>query len=122
MKNNVIGVHQPSLVQYVLCYVIWIIVAVSTIWLLIQAQFNMMMPLRLSGIDYRMISVINDASLILMGIIALAVIIILEYYLRIGVEKGKFWPRVARAITTEAILLAIVYIAAPVLLKVLLVV
>jgi hypothetical protein len=58
----------------------------------------------------------------LMGIIALAVIIILEYYLRIGVEKGKFWPRVARAITTEAILLAIVYIAAPVLLKVLLVV
>ncbi len=118
MNNTVTGIHKHSFLEYLLCYVIWLIVAGTTIWLILQAQINMMLPLRLSGIDARMITFINDASLILVGVIALVVIILLEHYLRVGVDKGQFWPRVARAITIEAIMMGVVYIGAPVLLKI----
>ena len=120
MNNNIVGTQKHRALEYVLCYVIWIIVAGATIWLLIQAQINMMLPIRLSGAIPAMVTFINDGSLILIGIVALVVIILQEHYLRVGVEKARFWPRVARAITLEAILLAVVYIGAPILLKVLL--
>jgi len=120
MNNNIVGMQKHRTVEYILCYVIWIVLAGTSIWLLIQGQIYMMGPIRLSSAVPAMVTFINDGSLILIGIVALVVIILLEHYLRVGVEKAKFWPRVARAITLEAILLAIVYIGAPLLIKVLL--
>ena len=58
------------------------------IWLLVQGQINLIMPFRLSGIDYRMVSVINNTSWIILGFIALVLIIVLEHYLRTGLEKA----------------------------------
>lgn len=120
MSNNIAGMQKHRALEYILCYVIWILMAGTSIWLLIDAQSNMMLFVRMSASNPAMVTVINDTSLIVLGFAALAFIILLEHYLRIGVEKGKFWPRLARAIMLEAIILAVAYIGAPILLRVLL--
>jgi hypothetical protein len=106
--------------EYILCYIFWILLAGSTIWLLIDAQSNLMLPVRLNVENPSVVTIINYTSLVLIGFTALFFIILLEHYLRIGVDKGKFWPRLARAIILEAIIVAIAYIAAPLLVRVLL--
>lgn len=121
MSDIPASLKRPNIWRYALCYIIWFALAGSMIWLLVQGQINLIMPFRLSGIDYRMVSVINNTSWIILGFIALVLIIVLEHYLRTGLEKGRFWSRVARSIIVEAIVLAVVYIGAPLLLKVLLV-
>ena len=120
MKNLPPGLNQPSFVQYIVCYVVWFCLAVMTIWLLLQVQTNLMIPLRLSGMDYRQVTVINDVTLILMGFAALIVIILLEHLLRTSLRTRRFWTRVARTIVIEAIVLGISYAVIYLLPKVLL--
>ena len=120
MSDLPVSLKRPSIWQYALCYIVWFAVVGSMIWLLVQGQYNLITPIRLSGIDYRVVSVINNTSWILIGLTTLILIVVLEYILRTGLEKGRFWSRVARSIIVEAIVLAVVYIGAPLLLKVLL--
>ncbi len=121
MSDLPVSLKRPSIWQYALCYIVWFAVVGSMIWLLVQGQYNLITPIRLSGIDYRVVSVINNTSWILIGLTTLILIVVLEYVLRTGLEKGRFWSHVARSIIVEAIVLAVVYIGAPLLLKVLLI-
>jgi hypothetical protein len=109
MKNSVYGIKTPSFLQYVLCYALWIVMAAGTVYLLLQVQINLITPIRLTSIDYRMVSVINLFTIFITGVIGLVTIILLEHFLRTRLGTRKFWPTVARTVVIEAIILAVSY-------------
>ena len=111
MKNPA-GIIQPSPMQYVLCYAIWIVLSVGTIWLGQQVRVNLIQyPLPFSGINYWVVGAINQASFFISGLITLVAILVMEHYMRRGVEKGKFWPRVLRIVIILAVVLGLSYAA-----------
>jgi hypothetical protein len=110
MSKRTDVLYQPSILQYIACYIIWIILAVGTIFLILQVRSNLMTPVVMLPIDPRTVIVINDVSTIIFGFIALVSIIIMEYILRTGLVKRNFWPRVARVIIILAVVLGLSYV------------
>jgi hypothetical protein len=118
MKDTNALMKQPSLIQYVICYVVWVILAVATVWIGLQIRVNLIqMPLPFSGLDSRVVRVIEDATLIITGFILLVTMILLEHGLRTGLTNGRFWRRVASSIIALAILLGVSYGANILLMK-----
>ncbi|MCS7061163.1 MAG: hypothetical protein RMN25_08335 [Anaerolineae bacterium] len=118
MKNSA-GIYRPSPWRYVLCYTVWIILAGITIWLGQQVRVNLIQhPLPFSGINYWVVGAINQVSFFVSGLLTLIGILVMEHYLRRGIEKQKFWPRVARVIVILAVLLGASYVANRIMLSI----
>jgi hypothetical protein len=117
VKKNT-QLYQPGVLQYIVCYAVWICLAVAAIWLAVQVKFNLLdQPLPFSGLDYRVVRVITDASTIIMGFITLVIIILMEHFLRLALTKSRFWPVAIRIVIIEAIVLALSYAGNLLLLK-----
>lgn len=115
-KNN--PMYQPGVLQYIVCYAVWVCLAIATIWLALQVKFNLIdQPLPFSGLDFRVVRVITDVGTILMGFITLVVIILMEHFLRTALVKNRFWSRVIRFVIIEAIVLGLSYAGNILLLK-----
>ena len=111
MKNTA-GIFQPTPMQYVLCYAIWIVLSVVTIWLGQQVRVNLIQhPMPFSGINYWTVGAMNQVSFLVSGLLTLIGILVMEHYLRRGIEKGKFWPRVLRVVIILAVVLGVSYLA-----------
>ncbi|MCL5995971.1 MAG: hypothetical protein M1546_07935 [Chloroflexi bacterium] len=120
MKNTT-GIIHPSPLQYVMCYAVWFCLAIASIWLALQVRvYLIQQPLPFSGIDFRVVRLITIVSTILIGFVVLIAIIFLEHYLRTGLVKNRFWPRVIRVVVIQAIVLVVSYAANLLMMKVLL--
>ncbi len=109
MTRRIDQLYQPSIMQYVVCYAIWLCMAVATIFLAMQVRANLLTPVFLLPIDPRTLIVVNDATIFTFGIVALISILVMEYLLRTGLTRHNFWPRVARLIVILAIVLGLSY-------------
>ncbi len=101
--------YQPPLVQYVICYAVWVCLAIGSVYLVLQVRANIMTPIFLMRIDPRTLILINDATVFVFGILALIYILVMEYVLRTGVMRKNFWPRVARLVVILAVILGLSY-------------
>ncbi len=120
MKNPY-GPKQPSFLQYIVCYVIYVVLAAATVWFALQVRTNLIgMPLLFTGLDYRMVHLLDNVSVILMGLAVLLFIIVMEHLLRTRLQKNKFWPMVARIVAFDVIVIAFSYAGNFVLMKILL--
>lgn len=111
MKNPP-GIYQPRPWQYVLCYAVWIVLSAITVWLGQQVRVNLIQhPMPFSGINYWVVGAMNQISFFVSGLLTLIAILVMEYYLRRGVEKQNFWPRVLRVVIILAVVLGASYLA-----------
>lgn len=99
------------IVNYVLCYVVWI--ALCALSGIAVAQLNGLMldvslALRLNQWGAR---ALRQLSLPVLGIAWLIAIFWLEHYLRTSVEKQVLWPRAARATAIMVGVLVLIYLA-----------
>ena len=101
--------YQPSVLQWIICYIVWICLAIASILLILQVRSNLITPIFLLPIDPRTLTVINQSTIFVFGIVGLIAILVMEYFLRTGVAKKAFWPRVARLIVILAVLLGVSY-------------
>ncbi len=118
MIRNKYGPKPPSALQYILCYVIYLALAGATVWFSLQVRVNVIaMPLAFTGLDYRLVHLLDNVSLLLTGLVVLLIIIVMEHLMRTRLQKNKFWPIVARIVAAEAIVIAFSYVANFVLMK-----
>lgn len=111
MKNPP-GIYHPSVWQYILCYAVWIALSAITVWLGQQVRVNLIQhPMPFSGINYWVVGAMNQISFFVSGLLTLIGILVMEYYLRRGVEKQNFWPRVLRIVVILAVVLGASYLA-----------
>jgi hypothetical protein len=111
MKKPV-GLYGPTPIQYIVCYAVWLCLSVATIFLALQVWTNLIrQPLPFSGLDFRVVSTIYQASLLVMGFLVLILILVQEHALRTGLAKNRFWPRVAKFAIAEAVVLGLSYVA-----------
>ena len=102
--------YQPSLLQYVICYAVWVALAVISVFLILQVRVNLLQSIALFLIpDPRVMRVIDNASIFGLGVIILIAILVMEHWFRTGLAKRVFWSRVARAIVIIAIVFGLSY-------------
>lgn len=111
MKNPS-GIHKPSVWQYVLCYAVWTALSAITVWLGQQVRVNLIQhPMPFSGVNYWVVGAVNQISFFVSGLLTLIAILVMEHYLRRGVEKQNFWPRVLRVAIILIVVLGASYLA-----------
>ncbi len=110
--NNPPGIYQPGPRQYILCYAVWIVLSAITVWLGQQVRTNLIQhPMPFSGLNYWVVGAINQISFLVSGLLTLIGILVMEHYLRRGIEKQNFWPRVLRVAIILAAILGGSYLA-----------
>jgi len=120
MKKPV-GLYGPTLVQYIVCYAVWLCLSVATIFVALQVWTNLIrQPLPFSGLDFRVVSTIYQASLLIMGFVVLILILVQEHALRTGLSKNRFWPRVIKFAIADAVALGLSYVANYVIIRLIL--
>jgi hypothetical protein len=95
--------------QLVLCYGVWLVLSAGIIWLMIEGRINLLDLALLLQLGPWVLMAIDRFGILLLGVICLSVIIFLEHYLRTGMLRGQFWPRVGRVLLVELVLLAFTY-------------
>jgi len=110
--KNPPGIYQPSPWQYILCYAVWMVLSAITVWLGQQVRVNLIQhPMPFSGVNYWVVGAMNQISFFVSGLLTLIGILVMEHYLRRGVEKQNFWPRVLRIVIILAVILGASYLA-----------
>jgi hypothetical protein len=95
---------------YVACYAIWLALCALGVWLIFAMRpvlFGLAIWLRLNPWQVR---ALDNFSVVGMGILWLAGILLLEHSLRQGVEKNRLWSRAARAFVIVAVPLGLCYL------------
>ena len=106
-KDLITGLHRPSALQFVLCYAIWIALSLFAFWVGWQFRTNLMDLLYVLRAHPFVVSAVDKFGLVILAIFALGYIIGLEHYFRVGLEKGKFWPRALKVAVIELVALVI---------------
>jgi len=109
MRNEPPYLSQPSLLQYVICYAVWLVLSAMIIWLMVQLRLNLLDITLLLNLGPWAHLLIDRWGLVVLGILAMGAIVVLEHYLRTGLAKKRFWPRAAYAFFIMAIALAFSY-------------
>ncbi len=95
---------------YLACYALWLGLAALGMWLIFQlraAMFDLAVAFRFNPWQVR---AIDQFSTVAFGLVWLIGILLLEYWLRQGMRKGRLWWRAGRVLVIEAVALALCYV------------
>lgn len=95
----------PRWVSYILCYLIWLVLAAGAVWLMLQLRLNLLDIAMAANVNPWALGAIDKFGLLLLGLGWLVAVFIVENYLRMGVERGVLWRRIGRIAAVEAGLL-----------------
>lgn len=109
MTQHPSGVYHPELWKYVAFYVIWLALAVASVFVLLEVRTNLISWVALMAPHPSTALVIRQASLFIVGFVILVVMILTEHSLRVGLKKQKFIARLAQVIIILAIALGASY-------------
>lgn len=102
------NITRPNPLLYVACYVIWFALCALMFVLLVNLRSNLLDLAYLTGGRQEMVGLVDRLGIILLGMLFIVVILVMEYKLRTGVEKGLLWKR---AIAGAAILVGAIVIS-----------
>ena len=103
---------EPRLARALLvvaCYSLWLLLSALTVWTVLQLRLNVIDLVFVLRVNPWATRSLDTTATLLLGIVALAVIVFLETYLREGVGRGALWPRVRRAGVPLLAVLAVSY-------------
>ncbi len=84
----------PSLVlTFVACYLLLVLFGLLTMWLLFSLRNNLISLSMTFRVNPWSLRALDNFGVLLLGLLWLMAFILVEYYFRVGVQKGVFWPR-----------------------------
>ena len=92
---------------YLACYVAWGLLSALGLWLVLLWRINLIDLVVLLRLGPWILGALDKFGVFLLGLIWLACVIVLEGYLRGGVEKGLLWHRSGRVFLVEVVLVGI---------------
>ncbi len=88
---------QPSLWQQILsyttCYLTWLLFVALGFWLLLSFRINLFDFSTWLALNPWQVRTIDRFSIFVLGLFWFVGILVLENYLRVGVERHRFWQR-----------------------------
>lgn len=106
--NTEYSPNQKRLIPlYIVCYVLWFGFVALSMWTVLQWHNALYVFLPIVG-PWVFIA-IDKFGVLLFGLVAVAWLIYVENYLRVGVGKGLFWRRVGRIALVHLIVLGAAY-------------
>lgn len=88
---------EPTLWQrvlsYIVCYVIWLLFAAFGFWLLLSLRTNLFDLGVWLAFNPWQVRAIDRFAILILGLLWFIGILVLENYLRVGVERQSFWQR-----------------------------
>ncbi len=104
-ENSSRGFWQ-TLPLYLACYALWIAFSALALLAIPPLLLNLTRLGELLGLSRWALSAISKFGIYLLGMLWLIAIILLESYLRRGVEMRKLWSRTRQVILIELVILA----------------
>lgn len=104
------NIYRPSAWLYVACYAIWFVLCAATFWLIVNLRSNLLDFAYLTGGRAEMVGLVDRLGIILLGILFIVIILVTEYKLRTGIEKGLLWKRAIKAVVILIGAIAISYV------------
>lgn len=109
LEDKPTGFALPRWISYILCYLIWIVLAAGAVWLMLQLRINLLDIAMAANVNPWALGAIDKFGLLLLGLGWIVGVFIVENYLRLGVERGVLWRRIGRVTAIEAGLLLASY-------------
>lgn len=103
--------QSASVLLWAACYILWTLLFAAGFFLTTQVRAVFTGLAELTPANYWMISAVDRYALLLLGVVWLVLALVLEAYLRGGVQKGIFWPRAGRVVLWVVGLLAVTTLA-----------
>ncbi|MGD2155555.1 MAG: hypothetical protein PVG14_00090 [Anaerolineales bacterium] len=95
--------------KYLLCYIIWLGLCALGFWILLQLRVVFFDIAHLLGLNPWEVRAADKLIMLIFGFFGVGTVVLLEHYLRTGVEKGLLWSRSLRALLLEASILGLSY-------------
>jgi hypothetical protein len=93
--------------NYVVSLLLWLVGVGLTILDFLYGRLLLMGLFGLTNLNYWMLSFLDRALVLILGLVGLTLVLYLEHYYRTGVERNRLWPRFARVSSIQvAIILA----------------
>jgi len=82
--------------NYVVSFLLWLIAVGLTVLDFLYGRLLIMGLLGLTDLNHWLLSFIDRALVLILGLIALVLVLYLEHYYRTGVSRKQLWPRFVR--------------------------
>ena len=109
MHNDTPRVSWRRLLYYMACYTLWIAFSALGIWIVLQLRTDIAILVMVLGLGPWVLYVADKWSIFLLGLFWLGGVVLLEHYLRNGMQKNRLWIRARRVFLFEAIVLGVSY-------------
>lgn len=97
------------LLRYLACYGLWIGLSALGIWAMLYLRTDIILLVMVLNPGPWILYAVNIWSILLLGLLWLGGVVLLEHYLRKGLQKNRFWRRVMRVFLLEAIIFGLAY-------------
>ena len=95
---------------YLAAYTLWLCFSALGVWLIFVLRAVVVGLAFVLQLDPWQVRAVDNFGFVTLGLIWLVGILMLEYYLRRGVEKNRLWGRAIRAFVCEAVGLGLGYV------------
>lgn len=106
MKKSV-ELMNPTALQIVVCYAVWLCLAAMSIWLLLTVRNNLSLAYAFTEPHPFAMHAFQNFSFVIMALVIVVALYLIEHYVRTGLKKDVFWPRVAKVVVIEFIVLVL---------------
>ncbi len=88
-------------------FLLWLVAVGLTVLDFLYGRLLLMGLLGLTRLNYWLLSFIDRASVLILGLIGLIVVLYLEHYYRTGVERNQLWARFVRVSTFQIVIILV---------------
>lgn len=99
-----------TIVQYIFAYLLWIVFCALTFWTIWLVRTNLIEDIFFMFVDPWQLRAIDRWSIWVMGAGWIVAIFLSEGYLRVAVEKGRFWPSAGKLFAIPLVIIALSYL------------
>ena len=110
-KTNQMKTAVPMWLQYLTGYLLFFVLCTGIAFIIFRVRTVFIQFTFLIGYNSVIVKGISNLGVIIFAILALIGVIILEDFLRKGIQDGTFWKRFLKSIGIEAVVLLLTYIA-----------
>lgn len=94
---------------YLAYFVGWLIVSGLAFWILLQLRINLLDIFVALDLNRWAMGAVDKFGIVIIGLGWLVVVLVTEHWLRQSVMRNRLWPRLARLIGLEVLILALSY-------------
>jgi hypothetical protein len=95
--------------HYIACYTLWIAFSALAFVIIDRTRVVLFDLMAISVADRWIVSAVDKFGFVTLGLLWLVAVLVIESYLRHGVERRRLWRRAALVLAAEGALLGLAY-------------